>query len=412
MANISERKDKSGNIVSYRIRVFKGRDTNGKQLKPYVMSWKPAPGMTSKQIEKALNKAAAEFEEKCINGLSGSANQLKLAEFCTQYLEIKKGSLSPTTLEMYERVIRQFIVPALGHMKIKDIKAVHIQEFVNQLQNKPCTPKSNKPVKEVQHLSSSSVKRYLTVLQSLFRQALKLGLIQNNPADSGKLSLPKVLTPQIQIFTKQEAAAMVEALSGEPLQFQVLIQLAILSGCRRGELVGLTFSDFDKRTHKMVVERSAYKTKGKKTDTKAPKDYEIRQITIPDECFALLDLLKAEKIKEAVRLGSYWNKSDWLFTTDNGEIMNVQTPTKWFAKFLERHNFQHKKFHSLRHSSATLLLYGGASLKQVQSRLGHGDISTTNKYLHYIAEADEAASNILQDMLITKVNTDKNTKIG
>jgi integrase len=119
---------------------------------------------------------------------------------------------------------------------------------------------------------------------------------------------------------------MVEALSGEPLQFQVLIQLAILSGCRRGELVGLTFSDFDKRTHKMVVERSAYKTKGKKTDTKAPKDYEIRQITIPDECFILLDLLKAEKIKEAARLGSYWNNSDWLFTTDNGEIMMFRHP--------------------------------------------------------------------------------------
>lgn len=59
------------------------------------------------------------------------------------------------------------------------------------------------------------------------------------------------------------------------------------------------------------------------------------------------------------------------------------------------------QFHSLRHTSATLLLYGGVNLKQVQERLGHGDISTTNKYLHCIAEADEAVANVLQDILIT-----------
>lgn len=92
--------------------------------------------------------------------------------------------------------------------------------------------------------------------------------------------------------------------------------------------------------------------------------------------------------------------------------MNPQTPTKQFTKFLKRHNFQHKKFHSLRHSSATLLLYGGVNIRQVQERLGHGSIATTNKYLHCLAEADEQAANILQDMLITKVDTDKNTKIG
>lgn len=82
--------------------------------------------------------------------------------------------------------------------------------------------------------------------------------------------------------------------------------------------------------------------------------------------------------------------------------MNPQTPTKQFSKFLERNNLKHRKFHCLRHTSATLLLYGGVNLKQVQERLGHGDITTTNKYLHCIAEADEEATNILQSMLISK----------
>ena len=77
-------------------------------------------------------------------------------------------------------------------------------------------------------------------------------------------------------------------------------------------------------------------------------------------------------------------------------------PSHWFRKFLERHGLKHRKFHALRHTSATLLLYGGVNIKQVQGRLGHSDIKVTNQYLHCIAEADEAAANVLQDMLISK----------
>ena len=412
MANISERKDKDGNIISYRIRVFKGRDTNGKQLKPYVMSWKPAPGMTSKQIEKALNKAAADFEEKCINGLSGSANQLKLAEFCAQYLEIKKNVLAPRTLLEYQRFIDSTIIPLLGHLKLKDIKPGHVQQFIQYLSGDVKRKRDKSADTENSKLSQSSIRRRLAVLQSIFKQAVKLGYIPSNPANAEKLTLQKAVPPKVEIFSRQEAAAMLEALEQEELQFQVLIQLAIISGCRAGELCALKFSDFDYAKNKVTIERSAYKLPNEPIALKPPKDYEIRTVTLSPQCIEFVNLLKAEKIKEAVRLGSAWKGGEWLFTQWNGEIMNPQTPTKQFTKFLKRHNFQHKKFHSLRHSSATLLLYGGVNIRQVQERLGHGSIATTNKYLHCLAEADEQAANILQDMLIKKIDTDKNTKIG
>ncbi len=87
--------------------------------------------------------------------------------------------------------------------------------------------------------------------------------------------------------------------------------------------------------------------------------------------------------------------------------MNQQTPTKKFDKFLKKYNFKHKKFHSLRHTSATLLLYGGVNLQEVQRRLGHASQSTTSIYLHTVAEADEEATNVLQDMLITRKENKK-----
>ncbi len=412
MANISSRKDKDGNIISYRIRVARGYDSYGKKLKPYELSWKPAPGMTSKQIEKELNKQAVEFEEQCKNGLSGTANQLKLAEFCTQYLEIKKNVLAPRTQLEYQRFIDSTIIPLLGHIKLKDIKPGHVQQFVQYLSGDVKRKRDKALDTENSKLSQSSIRRRLAVLQSILKQAVKLGYIPTNPANAEKLTLQKVVPPKVEIFSRQEAAVMLEALEQEELQFQVLVQLAIISGCRAGELCALKFSDFDYTMNKVTIERSAYKLPNEPISLKPPKDYELRTVTLSPHCIELVNLLKAEKEKEALRLGSAWKDGEWLFTQWDGDIMNPQTPTKQFTKFLKRHNFQHKKFHSLRHSSATLLLYGGVNIRQVQERLGHGSIATTNKYLHCLAEADEQAANILQDMLIRKVDTNKNAKTG
>ena len=109
-------------------------------------------------------------------------------------------------------------------------------------------------------------------------------------------------------------------------------------------------------------------------------------------------MLQAEHERERQRLGSQWEGDEWLFTQWNGEIMNPQTPTKQFDKFLKKP----RKLHSLRHTSATLLLYDGINIRQVQQRLGHSELETTQKYLHYLSEADVEAVNVLTNMLEPK----------
>lgn len=401
MANITPRRDKNGNITSYTIRVYHGYDSSGKRLKPFTTSYKPEKGMTAKQIEKELRRFADEFEDKCLR--FGEANSsMRFSDFIPQYLETTKNTLAPTTHEYYTRIIGDLIVPALGHFKLKDIKPSHVQQFIQQLSETPKEKRNGKPADNGETLSPSSIRRYLTVLQSIFKQALKLGLISESPAKVERLTLPKAQAPKIEIFTKQEAAQMLEALENEDLQFQTLIQLAIFTGARRGELVALKFSDVDFEQRKITIERAAYKIKGKPLATKPPKDYETRTVTINESCVELLKMLKAEKLEQAQRIGSQWVGGNWVFTQWNGEMMNPMTPTKQFSKFLERHGLQHRKFHSLRHTSATLLLYAGVNIKQVQGRLGHGDIETTNKYLHLIEEADVEAVNKLDIMLLPR----------
>lgn len=408
MAKWSRKRRNKDGTFSYTFRVYRGYTAEGERLKPYVQTWKSPANLTERQADKEAQRQAMLFEEQCKTGLAGDATRITLSEFIPLYLEQKKNVLAPYTFSAYERVLNALIMPALGHHKLKDIKPVHIQAFIEQLCTVQKKNRDGTPSEET--LSPATIQRYLTILKSVFKLALKRQIIKENPARTELLDIPKATAPKIEIFTKQEAAEMLEALENEPLQFQVLVQLAIMTGARRGELVALKFSDVDKESGKITIERAAVKLKGRPQETKPPKDYEIRTVTVSPECIQLIDELEQEKQRERLRLGSQWNEGGWLFTQWNGEMMNPQTPTKQFSKFLSHGGFKHRKFHSLRHTSATLLLYGGVSLKQVQGRLGHGDIETTNKYLHCLSEADEEAAGVLQSMLIKHTKTDQKRK--
>ncbi|WP_303825930.1 site-specific integrase [Ruminococcus flavefaciens] len=391
MANISERKDKNGNVISYRIRVSRGYGAKGEKLKPYEMTYKPEKGMTKRQIEKELQRQVTLFEEECKNGNISNAPNMKLSAFVPMYLDIKKDILAPRTLETYTKICNNLIIPLLGHIKLIDLKPAHVQQFIKHIQNNSKT----KP-------SPSTIKRKLAVLQSVLHQAVKLGLIQTNPANAERLTMPKTITPKVEIFTKQEAVEMLSCLEEEPLQYKVIVYLAIMSGAREGELTALKFSDVDFINNKITIERAAYKLKGEPIMTKPPKDNDVRTVKIDEYTIELIRQLKAENERERLRLGTAWEGDEWLFTTWNGSIMHPATPSHWFRKFLKRHGLKHRKFHALRHTSATLQLLGGINIKQVSGRLGHADLRVTNQYLHCIAEADEAAAHVLQEMLITQ----------
>lgn len=229
------------------------------------------------------------------------------------------------------------------------------------------------------------------MLQSVLGRAVKLGLIPSNPADSTKLDLPHVELPDVQILDENAAAAVLTALEGEPLKYQVLIHLALCLGCRRGELIALHWSNIDFETGMVRITHSAYKLSGAPEELKDPKNRSsIRTLTIPKYCCKLLMAYHAEQTAERMKLGSLWKDEDFIFTQWNGEEMNPDTASKWFSAFLKRHSLPHVKFHALRHSSATLALQDGANIKVVAAHLGHSQLSTTNRYVHALASADRA----------------------
>ncbi len=399
MSNIKKRYGKDGS-VSYLIRVSTGYDINGKQIR-HNKTYRPPQSMSPKKAEKEVQRIAFEFEQECMV-LGNIKNNIRFSDFVKTYLETEKPLLSPTTYDTYTAHINNFILPALGHYKLTDIKPKQIQDLINQLSTSKKKLQNGKYSDET--LKPSTVQRYIDTVKSIFRLAVKQGLINDNPADSKRLTFPKAQKPKTEIFTRKEATELLKALQKEPLQFQTLIQLAIFSGARRGELVALKFSDIDFETRQLKIERAAYREKGHPQAVKPPKDYETRIVTLTQICCDLIKELQKEKAAEKQRLGNLWADEDWIFTQSNGKMMFVTTPTAQFSKFLEKYGFKHKKFHCLRHTSATMLLYAGANLKQVQSRLGHSDIETTNKYLHMLEDADIDAVDSLENLLSDEPN--------
>lgn len=402
MASAQAIRNKSGVITSYQIKVFRGY-ANGKQLSPFTKTWKVPDGMSEKRIAKELERVKAEFEIECENGDISAVGNPKLADFCVTYLDIQRGTLAPRTFEYYSGLIESLIIPKLGHMKLSELKPANVQKFIREIQAIP-TAKGTMP-------SASTIKRKVSCLQSILRQAVKLRIIKENPADAKCLTIPKVVTPNVDIFTKEGAAQMLDCLANESLEFRCLVHLAFATGARRGEIVALRFSDIDYTSGRIQIKRSAYKTKGESIGVKSPKDGEVRTVYIYPELVSMIIELQKKRQTEHERLGTAWRGDDWLFTKWDGSIMHPQTPSKQWGKFLSKYGLPHHKFHSLRHTSATLLLCAGMNVRQVQERLGHGSIRTTQIYLHSIQEADKQCADALRSVCITqsKPNAERET---
>ena len=384
---------------SYQIAVSCGYDMNGRQICRY-RTYNPEPGMTAKQIKKEVERQAVLFEEECRSGKAASDGKMKLGEFIPIYLENKKNELSPVCYEKYCRVVELCIIPALGHMKLKDIKPIHVQRFVNALQERDTHLDGRKG-----KLSPGTVRRYYTVIQSIMHSAYKLELIGTNPTDSDRITLPKLEEEKTDIFTDEDLTALFTALAGEPLQYQVLVHLALNTSCRRGELVGLKWSDIDFKAGIITISRSNYKLTGdaeiKSNPTKTGKS---RKVMIPPYCMDMLRRYKAAQAAERLALGDYWKGSNWIFTQADGKPMYPTTPTQWFNRFLKRHGLPHRKFHALRHTSATLLLSNGTNIKNVAARLGHSQLKTTNRYVHAVEQAEREAADTFEKLFNTEQN--------
>ena len=352
------------------------------------------------------------FEESVKNG-NASSGSVKFEELANEWLD------KYAEVQLKERTVARLrgltarTYAALGAKRVDKITARDIQHFIDNLSEpgvKKQRVKKDTPIKELPPpagLSPKTVRHYLSFVSDVMAYAARLDMIPLNPCS--KVVPPPLAAVERDCYTLDEAARFLELLESEDWQYRVFFTLAIYSGARRAELLGLEWKDidFDNATVSICRNSLYTKRKGMFTDTVKTKGSN-RILKLPAGMFDLLREYRAWQLEQRLKLGDQWVNCDRLFTRWNGEAMFPNTPSWWLKKFCYRTGMRYVNVHSFRHLNASMLINASVDARTVSAALGHSNTSTTlNIYAHTFAEAQARAADAIGDALPIGKKKDK-----
>lgn len=302
---------------TYLIRISCGLDSSGKQIAKSKTFRPSKPNLSFQKLNKEIENFIAAFEEEArSDNPTIRFDKITFKDFCPKYLELKKTVLSPNSYAFYETIINTELIPKFGKMKLREIKTYHIQEFIQYL-----TTEKKHRNGEAGGISPSTVRRYATVLRSILSLAYQLEYTDNDAGASKRIIFPKVETCEVEVYTEEEVRVILSALDAEPINIRALVELAIFTGMRRGEIVGLKWADIDFENQSLSIKRSIYKPKDGKALEKEPKSKSsIRTISLPEHLIKTLLEYKLHQDRHISFMGEAWNITNVMRIHTNNEL--------------------------------------------------------------------------------------------
>lgn len=236
MASLQERRDKSGKLVSYSIRIHRGRGADGRQLKPWTETFKVQPTWSEKTARKKAEAFAATFEKECREGTTTDSRQ-KFASYCDYVIDLKeRRGVKHSTTVRYKELTRR-IYPQIGHIKLRELRADQLNDLYTLLAQDGQNKRTGGG------LSAKTILEHHRLISTVLTQATKEGLIPFNIA--GRAMLPKAGHKEVNYFQPEQVGAIRDALEQEPMKWKVLTHLFLITGARRGEILGLKWNKVD-----------------------------------------------------------------------------------------------------------------------------------------------------------------------
>lgn len=253
-------------------------------------------------------------------------------------------------------------------------------------------------------LSKQSIQNIRSVIKAILDQAEKEMFIQYNPATRATLPVSRQTSKQPNYFQPDQLREILAATGDEPLMWKTMVYLFATSGCRRGEILGLTWEKVDFENKHIFVDRSLSYNSEHGIYEGPTKTRATRHVTLPDETLWLLRRHQAKQEQDKQLLGDAWKGSGYVFTTETGGPIRPTSVNSWLEHFAWRHNLPKINPHSLRHSFASIALAEGSDIVTVSKTLGHAKPSTTlGVYSHVIEEAQrKATENVANSILRVK----------
>ena len=395
MANIQERRNKEGKLISYSIRVHRGRGLDGKQLKPWTATFEVSPTWSEKTARKKAEAFAATFEKECREGTTTDSRQ-KFASYCDYVIGLKEQrGVKHSTIVRYKELTGR-IYPQIGHIRLRELRADHLNDLYTLL------AKDGQNKRTGGGLSAKTILEHHRLISTVLEQAVKEGLVPFNVAS--RATLPKAEHKEVNYFQPEQVAAIRDALEQEPIKWKMLVHLLLITGARRGEVLGLKWDKVDFSNNRIYICNSVLYSSDIGVYESTPKtEQSKRYVSLPQDTMDLLRRYRVWQNEEKLRLGEYYQDRRFVFSQDNGNPMHPDSVTDWLKKFSKRHGLPHINPHAFRHTMASMLYFNGVDSVSISKRLGHAQVSTTaNIYAHVIEEADKKNADILADVFLKK----------
>ena len=353
------------------------RDATGKVKRQYIY------GLTRKQVADELTKALVDRQ----HGIPLDPTRQTTAQFLTHWLEdTVRGRVALNTYEAYRTTIEKHLIPGIGSIPLAKLTPQHLQNLYREKQDTGLT-------RRVQMMHA--------ILHKALDQAVKWGLAPRNVCDL--VDGPRVARREMKVLSPPEVGRFLEA--GKDDRLFALFVLAVTTGLRLGEVLGLKWGDVDMTEGMVQVQRSLQWGKvavegepGERawgyyfTEPKTARSR--RTVVLPEVALTALRKHRIQQVEERLKLGEVWEDHGLVFTTGIGTPLDPsQVRTRSFHPLLEKAGLPRIRFHDLRHTAATLLLAAGENPKVIQEMLGHSSISMTlDRYSHVIPSMQRQAA--------------------
>jgi integrase len=362
----------------------------------------PATGRRKQQwfsvkgTKKDAEKKLAEMLHELDTGSYMKPSKTTLAEYLERWLkEYARPNLAPRTTEGYETIIRQHLIPKLGHIGLLQLKPEHLQKYYSEMMNGGrCSNKGG--------LSAQTVRHHHTALHKAIQTAVEWGLLSRNVADA--VRPPRVEHSEMQIWNEEEITRFLEAARETP--YYALFYTAVFTGMRRSELLALRWQDVDFILSQIYVSRSLHQLKDRSFIFRQPKTAKGRRtVALPPSAILVLQDHYQKVAKDCELLGTPLKEEDLVFGEVDGRPMRPNRITRAWPMLAERVGLRVIRLHDARHTHASIMLKRGIHPKIVQERLGHANIAITlDTYSHVSPGLQHAAAKSFDEAFTNNYN--------
>src|SRR5215207_10070502 len=342
------RRNKEGRITGYRGSYF---TSDGRRR--YLSA------KTKTEARRALRKAMADADR----GLIFDADSLKVGECLDRWLaDSVSDTVKATTFERYEQITRLHLKPTLGTVKLKALTPAHVRSLYRE--------------KLEAGLSARTVRYIHTTLHKALKQAVMDGLIPRNVTEA--VNPPQPTREEMHPLTPQQAKVLLQTAHEAGDSLEALYVLAVHTGLRQGELLGLKWEDVDLEDGSLQVRRTLATTKAGPQLTSPKTKGSRRTVRLTQSTVNALRSHLERQLEEIGRAGSLWRENGLIFASEAGDPLDRRYVTNHrFKPLLKRAGLPQIRFHDLRHTCATLLLGRNVNPKIVSEMLGHASITIT-----------------------------------